>query len=922
MDPGKGVPSANDQNAGLSALSSPAQHETAENGAQNREGSVDKRGLQSARGAADDDISSGLLSVKSLRQSIDVLREQQAMAIDVLANPQMQGKPEVRANASATDASLQTQSSKPSKESSAVVPAIAEKQLAALAAEEAHGEDVGPSAELTARIFQKANVEQTLFSPKVTEPSPGQSTADIIFGIQPPEQPRTLAQNVEEEKRPAVPVHVQEAGFQVVEQEAASSKPVRGTKKTAAVTVVEQDATSPKPARGPAEVPTVLAARQEQQDLRIESLQRQVRQLQDDLNTKFANLEQDVSSSKAVQQGDMPSEKAGFDRLDNELDAFRKELKAEQMKQSLSMVQESNTLRSDVLHAFRISLSNEREARCRDIQEVRSAIESAQDKLMQDLHMTMDLVGARLEDHLQESTRPRSLCAKLSGCAEFADLLKEAGLRAAEDLEADYGTSSQRTLPPDDMVVATASAVEELAKKLHTNQEASAKSNDDLRNMFVQEIASLQAEMDEKWNRLATTSNVTTSNDSRVQSLEKELEAERKTRSYEDSELSRRLEMMASNLEACTLGMEAATSELLSSTSRGIEAERSERNTSIQEIRQTLLDLMAEMRSNSMEEVTNRLGGSNSQDVNLLATRLEEEKSRMDRMEANFELVVVKKADGVNQELLSEREARTTGFNELRMRMEKDAADLRRRLEDQAARFDQASQQEREHRLAETSEIRTMLIDLVSKQVDRPSGDATAAPEGEILTLYGMVKEALGDTVRLSMEIEEERKQRLEECSSLRALVGSNRNASVPPVTAPPPARSPISAAQAVLSRQAANAASQALPTPAGRSSAEADRSLTQAAAPEKEGFLSKVEHRLAHMMHLDGEAPATAQVGTVLWPASAKQKLHSVELTTPIPTGSQPATTKLQADFSAANEPHMARAKADLAARLAQLQT
>jgi len=243
--------------------------------------------------------------------------------------------------------------------------------------------------------------------------------------------------------------------------------------------------------------------------------------------------------------------------------------------------------------------------------------------------------------------------------------------------------------------------------------------------------------------------------------------------------------------------MEAATAAATSTLVRGLDEERSSRSAGIQELRQTLFDVIGEMRTKNAEELARRLSEegevrrANMQELKALSSRLQEEKARIDQMEANLELAAVKKADAVNQSLQSEREARTNCLNELRTRMERDAADLRHRVEDQALKIGQTSKQEREERLAETAEIRSMLLDLVSRQVDHPRDDESSeikspGADGEILTLYGMVKEALGDTVRLSMEIEEERKQRREEVAALRKQAGVHNNVSM---GAPPPAR-------------------------------------------------------------------------------------------------------------------------------------
>jgi len=679
-----------------------------------------RRRVPSPRRIADDEIPSALASVKSLRQSIDVLREQQQMQVDVMVN---QKKPEA----------------------------------------------ARPSATAPATIT-------------------AQATGDVSFAAAAPSNravPALAPSSMSPQGRRS------DAGHEEEQEQARTSDE---EKESCVTEVGHEPELRPPPVM--VDMRADLAMRQDQQEVRIHALNTKIRLLEQALNAKLGKLG-DAAEVNTMRKSDFIADKADASTLDNELDAFRKELKAEQMEHSLAMVQESNTLRSDVLHAFRISLSNEREARCRDIADVRSAIEVVQDKLMQDLHMTMDLVGARLEDHLQEAVRPQALCAKLAGRAEFQQLLQDTGFQAAPSQSPVLETRSNASTTPDDMVLATASAVEELAKKLHAEQEARAKGLADLRDMFVHEVSALQADVDSSPHQSAAIVGIANSIQTLKADLEAEISTERKIRSQEDAQLQKRLESTAAKLEAASSSMEAATAAATSTLVRGLDEERSSRSAGIQELRQTLFDVIGEMRTKNAEELARRLSEegevrrANMQELKALSSRLQEEKARIDQMEANLELAAVKKADAVNQSLQSEREARTNCLNELRTRMERDAADLRHRVEDQALKIGQTSKQEREERLAETAEIRSMLLDLVSRQVDHPRDDESSeikspGADGEILTLYGMVKEALGDTVRLSMEIEEERKQRREEVAALRKQAGVHNNVSM---GAPPPAR-------------------------------------------------------------------------------------------------------------------------------------
>jgi hypothetical protein len=108
--------------------------------------------------------------------------------------------------------------------------------------------------------------------------------------------------------------------------------------------------------------------------------------------------------------------------LESELGTFKQELRAQYMEQSLSIVQEANVLRKDVS----LALHNERETRSQDVAELRKSLEAMQSLLMRELHETMDLVGSRLEQHLQESVHPDRLQSVITDRLELMSIINTA----------------------------------------------------------------------------------------------------------------------------------------------------------------------------------------------------------------------------------------------------------------------------------------------------------------------------------------------------------------------------------------------------------------------------------------------------------------------------------------------------------------
>merc|ERR1739848_909083 len=108
--------------------------------------------------------------------------------------------------------------------------------------------------------------------------------------------------------------------------------------------------------------------------------------------------------------------------LEAELGTFKQELKTQHMEQSLGMVQAANVLRKDVS----LALQNERETRGAEVAELRQGLDAMHDNLLQEFHETMNLVGARLEQHLQDALNPESLQSLLSERLGMSRLLQKA----------------------------------------------------------------------------------------------------------------------------------------------------------------------------------------------------------------------------------------------------------------------------------------------------------------------------------------------------------------------------------------------------------------------------------------------------------------------------------------------------------------
>lgn len=143
-------------------------------------------------------------------------------------------------------------------------------------------------------------------------------------------------------------------------------------------------------------------------------------------------------------------------------------------------------------------------------------------------------------------------------------------------------------------------------------------------------------------------------------------------------------------------------------------------------------------------------------------------------------------------ELDEERETRSTVLQDLHIRLGRELAEIRERDEARSKALELDIQGERGARINENAEIRAALDGLSKGQASgktTPRGASQNDPsafkhpgsassgtaeqyDGEIVTLYGMVKEALDDTVRLSMEMNEERNTRQKEVGDIRRLIG------------------------------------------------------------------------------------------------------------------------------------------------------
>jgi len=267
--------------------------------------------------------------------------------------------------------------------------------------------------------------------------------------------------------------------------------------------------------------------------------------------------------------------------------------------------------------------------------------------------------------------------------------------------------------------------------------------------------------------------------------LSRGLEEERRTRMEEVQELARRIEASSSS----TLEQVRSSSATVNTLSRELEQERQTRSTDFQ-----LLSRHVEELSRVSSPSGDGRGGGSDEAVASLRREIEEERENWRssiqelqfKMDPLIERVAKQSSEGCDaatvkamlksfaKELEDEREARSSVIQELHIRLGRELADMRQRDEGQSAALDQAVKCEREARVSETSELRS----LVDASAKAPGSAPVLAPgtanEGEILTLYGMVKEALGDTVRLSMEIDEERRLRHKEIDDIKKVVSGS----------------------------------------------------------------------------------------------------------------------------------------------------
>lgn len=127
------------------------------------------------------------------------------------------------------------------------------------------------------------------------------------------------------------------------------------------------------------------------------------------------------------------------------------------------------------------------------------------------------------------------------------------------------------------------------------------------------------------------------------------------------------------------------------------------------------------------------------------------------------------RVEGVLQEIGIEREKRCATSAELHAHLAREIVEVR-------VACSKAIEEEHVSRSSEARELRAIL-DSVWKRVDRDSEPSSIFPKvlrsivgdfEDVNTLYEMVKEALGDTVRLSQELSEEREVRCQEYDDVR----------------------------------------------------------------------------------------------------------------------------------------------------------
>jgi hypothetical protein len=447
-----------------------------------------------------------------------------------------------------------------------------------------------------------------------------------------------------------------------------------------------------------------VTLRQEQQELRILALQAKLRHLEQHLGGEMPRQ----MPAQEIAPASREAASAGHFHalLEAELSSLKQELRAQHMEHAVGMVQEANVLRKDVS----VALRNEREARGEDVGELRASLDAMQERLLREVHETMDLIGSRLEQHLQAAVDPGRIDELVSKRVDMQRIISK-----ATDIQQGASSGGESSSQAE----------------IDIEREARCRSIIDLRMEMESKIVEGMEKFEEQCASLAENVSALQEtvaglvNNSQVGGvsfgdhggafagadvhiLVEQLEVERTTRALEMKELSDRFDHLASR------------------------------------------DLMSD--------------GSTASAESLASTVVE----KLQLFEQQM------------QDVERERSLWHTTTNDIkdwRTSMANELYELRRRDETRAKEFELAMDCERQAWTRETAELRASVDKWRSLDVAIASAsagkDGAEHIDGEIVTLYGMVKEALGDTVRLSVELDTERKTRQRELIEMRKLFGA-----------------------------------------------------------------------------------------------------------------------------------------------------
>lgn len=485
-----------------------------------------------------------------------------------------------------------------------------------------------------------------------------------------------------------------------------------------------------------------MSVRQEQQELRIQALQAKVRHLEQQVGVDNATPCKQSPRQDAPFWPDAPPSESrqaseDMDRLlDSELSTFRQEIKAQYMEHSLGVVQEANVLRKDVSLALR----NEREARSGEVGEMRAVVEGTQERLMQELHETMDLMGARLEHHLQEAVHPDRLCELLSSKLELTRFLQRAnnmqhGSSSDENLSREEFTKQieierdARCRSVIDLRVELQSqlreAVREATSTAASAQDANAMGaeiaeSSSVLQAMARDLQQLTLRVDDlqSLSRTRVESSVAGDVAGALEALARGLEDERLMRANETQELANRIDALKSG--ATRIASEAGSTEaILESLSRQLEQERKMRTADFQQLACSVEDL-ARSRGQRQDGDDAALALAK---VDALSQTLQEERDvwRTSMQELQYR-VHPSGSDGgdsaaqamsmlknFSRELDEERESRSSVIQDLHIRIGRELAEMRQRDEAQSRSLEQAMRSERDARVSESTELRALL---------------------------------------------------------------------------------------------------------------------------------------------------------------------------------------------------------------------